>query len=98
MSYKFFIPNVPAPSIIFALHSSILPLSWHSSAMDYIELVTSLEYEALEHKESRAGELLAQAAESITALHNRSSELQSDIEDLLQEIAIMKAARLRLAK
>jgi hypothetical protein len=42
--------------------------------------------------------LLAQAAEAITALHNRSSELQSDIEDLLQEIAIMKAARLRLAK
>jgi hypothetical protein len=93
-----FIPNVPTPFIIFARHSSILPLPWHSSAMDYIELVTSLEYEALEHKDSRAGDMLAQAAEAITALHNRSSDLQSDIEDLLQELSIFKAARLRLAK
>jgi hypothetical protein len=66
--------------------------------MDYIELVKSLEYEALEHKDSRAGDLLAQAAEAIAALHNGSCELQSDIEDLLQELAIIKAARLRLAK
>lgn len=66
--------------------------------MDYAELVTSLEYEALEQTDSRAGALLAQAAEAITALHNGSSELQSDIEDLLQEVATIKAARLRLAK
>lgn len=64
--------------------------------MDYIELVTSLEYEAMEHTDSRAGALLVQAAEAITTLHNRSCGLQADIEDLLQEIATMKAARLRL--
>tara|TARA_R110002049_G_C9087505_1_gene556070 strand:- start:1163 stop:1363 length:201 start_codon:yes stop_codon:yes gene_type:complete len=66
--------------------------------MDYIELVTNLEFEALEQTDTRAGALLVQAAEAITALHNRSREQQADIEDLLQELATIKAARLRLAK
>jgi len=66
--------------------------------MDYIELVTSLEFEALEQIDSRAGELLAQAAEAITALHNHASGLQADIEDLLQDLATIKAARLRVVQ
>jgi predicted transcriptional regulator len=71
---------------------------WHSSVMDYLDIVTSLECEALEHPNERVGELCAQGAIAITALHNQASELQADIEDLLQEIATIKAARLRLAK
>ena len=66
--------------------------------MGYIELVTSLEFEALEHPGERVGELCAQGAEAITALHNRASELEADDEELLQELATIKAARLRLAQ
>ena len=64
--------------------------------MDYQELVSSLECDAVEHRETRTGELLAQAAEAITTLHNHASALESDVEDLLQEIAAIKAARLRV--
>jgi len=53
--------------------------------MDYIELVTSLEFEALEHPGERVGDLCAQGAAAITALHNRASELEADIEDLLAQ-------------
>jgi hypothetical protein len=66
--------------------------------MDYIELVTSLEFEAQEHPGERVGELCAQAAEAITALHNRAGEFEVDIEELLQEVATIKAARLRLVE
>jgi hypothetical protein len=44
--------------------------------MDYLDLVTSLECEATEHRDSRAGELLAQAAEAITMLCNRVQQLE----------------------
>ena len=52
--------------------------------MDYRELVSSLEFEGLEHPGERVGELLAQGATGITALHNRSGELEADVEELLQ--------------
>ena len=55
--------------------------------MDYMELVTSLESEAQENPSDRAGDLFVQAAEAISVLHKRASELEADVEDLLQELA-----------
>tara|TARA_B110000503_G_C6918778_1_gene317817 strand:+ start:132 stop:332 length:201 start_codon:yes stop_codon:yes gene_type:complete len=66
--------------------------------MAYMELVTSLESQVQENPSERVGELYAQSAAAITALHNRASELEANVEDLLQELATIKAARLRLAK
>ena len=63
-----------------------------------MELVTSFESEALEHPSERLGELCALASEAITTLHNRASELEADVEDLLEELATIKAARLRLTE
>jgi len=66
--------------------------------MDYKELVSSLESEALAQGGEKVAELCAQSAAAITALHNRASELEADIEDLLQDLAIITAARLRVVK
>ena len=47
--------------------------------MDYRDLVTSLEDEATDQRDSRAGELLAQAAEAITTLCNRVQQLELEV-------------------
>jgi hypothetical protein len=61
--------------------------------MDYGELVSSLELEALENPGEKVGELCAHAAEAIVAFHNRACELEADIEDLLQRIANLETMR-----